>query len=341
MRTSTRSTTWPLRATAAPSSCAPGKVRCGGAACSSAPARLLLMLTQCRHTLSPSAHPPAEPTHASQLRPRLYTLPPAAGEVEVHSFPDMKRTRVLRGHTSGVFTLAFDRQQRWMASGGADAVACLWDTQVGLAVWGAAACGECGRAPRLASCALPGCLTPAPPPCCRPCHRSPRTGSASAPSRPWTTPSAPSGAGLDAALGCYSLGLCGLEVRLAPIHPSTSLPALPAPPTPCPLPQLQRRRALPVDLWGAGGAGCGRPEQRHQPGPPGAQVHVRWVGRSVWGWLDGRGVGVCPLLPARHVGAHSSPPLRPTACAGPRMRPGTRGIRSWPAPAPTAPTPRA
>lgn len=50
------------------------------------------------------------------------------GEVEVLSFPDMKRIRALKGHTSPALAVALDRQQRWVATGGADAVACLWDT---------------------------------------------------------------------------------------------------------------------------------------------------------------------------------------------------------------------
>lgn len=53
----------------------------------------------------------------------------AGGQVEVHSFPDMRRVNALMGHTAAVFALASDRQQRWLATGGADAVTCLWDTQ--------------------------------------------------------------------------------------------------------------------------------------------------------------------------------------------------------------------
>lgn len=109
----------------------------------------------------------------------------------MHSFPDMRRTRVLRGHTSGVFTLAFDRQQRWMASGGADAVACLWDTQVrplggrvGGLKSGCLAAATNARALRSLHCQSPWLTV---------LSRLPargRTGSASAPSPPWTTPSA-------------------------------------------------------------------------------------------------------------------------------------------------------
>lgn len=68
----------------------------------------------------------------------LATSPTAAagGQVEVHSFPDMRRVNALMGHTAAVFALASDRQQRWLATGGADAVTCLWDTQVGVAGMG-------------------------------------------------------------------------------------------------------------------------------------------------------------------------------------------------------------
>ena len=45
------------------------------------------------------------------------------------SFPGMHRERTLRGHTSGVLAVAVDPQQRYLASGGADSVACLWDLQ--------------------------------------------------------------------------------------------------------------------------------------------------------------------------------------------------------------------
>lgn len=47
------------------------------------------------------------------------------------SFPEMRKVRGLKGHTASVLSVALDRQQRWVATGGQDAVACLWDTQVG------------------------------------------------------------------------------------------------------------------------------------------------------------------------------------------------------------------
>ena len=47
------------------------------------------------------------------------------------SFPEMKRQRALKGHTANVMAVAMDKQERWIATAGGDAVACLWDTQVG------------------------------------------------------------------------------------------------------------------------------------------------------------------------------------------------------------------
>jgi WD40 repeat protein len=47
--------------------------------------------------------------------------------VEVLGWPDMRRQRLLKGHTSSVMSVALDRQQRYVATGGVDAVACLWD----------------------------------------------------------------------------------------------------------------------------------------------------------------------------------------------------------------------
>ncbi|PSC71110.1 THO complex subunit 3 [Micractinium conductrix] len=51
------------------------------------------------------------------------------GEVEMLSFPEMKRQRALKGHTANVMAVAMDKQERWIATAGGDAVACLWDTQ--------------------------------------------------------------------------------------------------------------------------------------------------------------------------------------------------------------------
>jgi WD40 repeat protein len=45
------------------------------------------------------------------------------------SFPDMRKQRSLKGHTASVMSVALDRQQRYIATGGGDAVACLWDME--------------------------------------------------------------------------------------------------------------------------------------------------------------------------------------------------------------------
>ncbi len=58
---------------------------------------------------------------------RLLQSTGAAGETEVLSFPDMKRTTALKGHTAAVLSVAVDPANRWVATGGADAAACLWD----------------------------------------------------------------------------------------------------------------------------------------------------------------------------------------------------------------------
>ena len=52
-----------------------------------------------------------------------------SGDVEVLSLPDMQRVRLLRGHTGPVLSLAFDRQERYMATGGTDALVSLWDAR--------------------------------------------------------------------------------------------------------------------------------------------------------------------------------------------------------------------
>jgi hypothetical protein len=64
--------------------------------------------------------------HPSLLSTRA--LP--AGQVDILSYPDMRRQRSLRGHTAPAISVAVDAQQRYIATGGNDAVACLWDAQV-------------------------------------------------------------------------------------------------------------------------------------------------------------------------------------------------------------------
>lgn len=51
------------------------------------------------------------------------------GEVEVQQYPDMKRVGGLKGHTAAVLSLAVDPAEKYIATGGADAVACLWDAK--------------------------------------------------------------------------------------------------------------------------------------------------------------------------------------------------------------------
>jgi THO complex subunit 3 len=48
-------------------------------------------------------------------------------EVEVHAYPEMRKVGALKGHTSSVLSLAYDPQGKYIATGGADALACLWD----------------------------------------------------------------------------------------------------------------------------------------------------------------------------------------------------------------------
>ena len=49
-----------------------------------------------------------------------------AGEVEVQQFPELKRVGGLKGHTAAVLSLAVDQAEKYVATGGADATACVW-----------------------------------------------------------------------------------------------------------------------------------------------------------------------------------------------------------------------
>lgn len=51
------------------------------------------------------------------------------GVVELMSFPDMNKVGLLRGHTASVLSIATDPAERYIVTGGADAIACLWDSQ--------------------------------------------------------------------------------------------------------------------------------------------------------------------------------------------------------------------
>lgn len=51
------------------------------------------------------------------------------GEMEAIQFPELKRLKGIKGHTAAVLSLAVDPQEKYVATGGADAVACVWDTE--------------------------------------------------------------------------------------------------------------------------------------------------------------------------------------------------------------------
>lgn len=51
------------------------------------------------------------------------------GEVEVFSWPELGKKAALRGHTAHVLSLALDPAGKYIATGGADALACLWDAR--------------------------------------------------------------------------------------------------------------------------------------------------------------------------------------------------------------------
>jgi THO complex subunit 3 len=53
----------------------------------------------------------------------------SGGEVEALRWPEMRRAGALRGHTAPVLSLGVDPKERYIASGGADAVTCLWDAE--------------------------------------------------------------------------------------------------------------------------------------------------------------------------------------------------------------------
>lgn len=50
-----------------------------------------------------------------------------AGEVEILRWPDQKHMTVMRGHTAPVLSLAVDPAEKYVATGGADALCCVWD----------------------------------------------------------------------------------------------------------------------------------------------------------------------------------------------------------------------
>lgn len=57
---------------------------------------------------------------------KLFFQGTSRGELEVHSFPGMKKLRALQGHTASVYAVAIDRANKYVATGGADAMVNLW-----------------------------------------------------------------------------------------------------------------------------------------------------------------------------------------------------------------------
>ncbi|GAB4821995.1 hypothetical protein N2152v2_009041 [Parachlorella kessleri] len=60
---------------------------------------------------------------------RLFFQGNSTGELEVYRYPEMHRLRPLHGHTTAVFTIAVDKNSKYIATGGSDAVVSLWDAQ--------------------------------------------------------------------------------------------------------------------------------------------------------------------------------------------------------------------
>lgn len=230
------------------------------------------------------------------------------------SFPDMGRVRGLKGHTASVLSVALDRQQRWVATGGQDAVACLWDTQVGRGPpW---RCRDSGQgAGRLArACNSRG----APRSCC--------SGADSG-----LSPSAERGPPLQQrcasrlahARRCGGHAAC---VNRAPCRRPLPhrVPARPRPrPSgldlpahvhrhgpPHPLALLLARLSLPGHRGGTAGAGRGERGDGAQPGPARAECHVSpHPGRAGWEWGgvgSGRRPGVAAWRDRWACRAHAS-----------------------------------
>ena len=51
------------------------------------------------------------------------------GEVEILRYPEMKHVGGLKGHTASVLSLGIDPTETYLATGGADAVVCVWDAK--------------------------------------------------------------------------------------------------------------------------------------------------------------------------------------------------------------------
>lgn len=57
----------------------------------------------------------------------LFFQATGSGATDVYKWPEMKCVTSMTGHTAAVVSLAMDPQEKYIATGGADAVACLWD----------------------------------------------------------------------------------------------------------------------------------------------------------------------------------------------------------------------
>lgn len=60
---------------------------------------------------------------------RAILLSTGEGTVEIHAYPALNLLEKLNAHSSQVFCLALDSRGRYLATGGADALVCLWDTE--------------------------------------------------------------------------------------------------------------------------------------------------------------------------------------------------------------------
>uniref|UniRef100_H2ZMH6 Uncharacterized protein n=1 Tax=Ciona savignyi TaxID=51511 RepID=H2ZMH6_CIOSA len=58
----------------------------------------------------------------------LFFLTTGLGTIQIHSYPDMKMIQSLYGHTANCICIKFDPSGKYFATGSADAVVNLWDT---------------------------------------------------------------------------------------------------------------------------------------------------------------------------------------------------------------------
>ncbi len=60
--------------------------------------------------------------------PRIVLLTTGSGSIVVASYPSLETLHTLHAHTSSCLTLALSPTGRYLATGGSDAIICLWDT---------------------------------------------------------------------------------------------------------------------------------------------------------------------------------------------------------------------